>query len=107
MDKTAATARLTRQMQDAEAASAQALVATTGLLHSAALALQGSPDAPKAEAHAALLRMQKAVEGLIGVEANLARVHGGLLKVGVETGAFEEPHCPDPQFANLQSASHG
>ena len=99
MDQIAATARLTRQMQEAEAASIDALVATTALMHTATLALKGSPDAPRATAHAALLRMHKAVEGLIGVEAELARVHGGLIKVGQETGAFDEPTCPDPQFA--------
>lgn len=93
-----ATARITREMAEAETAIAEALVATTALLHSAALAQRDVAGAPVAHAQGALAQLAKMTTGLLEIVGNARRAHGHLVKVGVETGAMEEPTCPEEVF---------
>ncbi len=90
----AATARLVREMNAAEVTIADALVATAGLLHTAASASRDVSDAPVIKSQAALLHLNKMVGSLIEARGEALRVHGQLLDIGREMGATETPYCP-------------
>ena len=95
LDVNSATARLSRQMRDSENAIADALVATTSLLHTAAVARRDVAESNPATSHATLLRIGKMTDGLLAAQGDALRVHGQLIDIARETGATEEPHCPD------------
>lgn len=97
LDINVATARLTRQMRESERAVADALVAITDLMQTAAQARRDVAADPVAT-HAAMLRLSKMASGILGVQADAMRAHGMLLDIAVETGATEEPDCPDGVF---------
>ena len=97
LDLNAATARLAREMGQSEAAIAEALVAATSLMHTAALANRECTDAPVLRVQTALLHLQKMVGGIIEARGESLRVHGQLLEIGREMGATEVPWCPDPK----------
>lgn len=90
----AATARLVREMNAAEDTIAGALVATAGLLHTAASASRDVTDAPVVKTQATLLHLNKMVASLIEARGEALRVHGQLLDIGREMGATETPYCP-------------
>ena len=94
LDLTTATARIARELGESEVAIADALAKTTALLHSAAMAGRDVPGAPELESQRALLRLQQRGEA--------ARVHDQLRKIAVETGAGEEPTCPDKSFTSAE-----
>jgi hypothetical protein len=94
LDVTAATARLVREMGNSETSIADALVAATSLMHSAAIASRDCGDAPVVHAQTALLHLNKMVGGLIQARGDAARVHGQLLDIAREMGATEVPWCP-------------
>ncbi|GGD57126.1 hypothetical protein [Croceicoccus mobilis] len=94
LDLHTATARLMRDMATSEVAVADALVAATALMHSAALAQRDVSGASAIQTHSTMLRISKMAAGLIDVQAETRRAHGQLLKVGQEMGATEEPTCP-------------
>lgn len=91
---TAATARLVREMGTAEDTLAEAIVASTSLLHTAAIASRDNVDAPALKTQSALLHLGKLVAGLIEARGEALRVHGQLLEIGREMGATESPYCP-------------
>lgn len=92
---TAATARLVREMEVSEIAIADALVATSALMHSAALAQREFPEAPTVKAQSALIHLNKTLTGLIDAQAEAKRVHSQLLDIARVMGATEVPFCPD------------
>ena len=94
LEITAATARLIREMAQSEETIADALVATTALFHTAALASREVPGAPALETQAAFLNLNKTLAGLIEARGAAMRVHGQLLDIGREMGATETPYCP-------------
>lgn len=102
LDLTTATARIARELGESEVAIADALTKTTALLHSAALASRDVAGAPELESQRTLLRLQKIVGGLIDVRGETSRAHGELRKIAVETGAGEEPTCPDKSFTSAE-----
>ena len=102
LDLTTATARIARELGESEVAIADALAKTTALLHSAAMAGRDVHGAPELESQRALLRLQKIVGGLIEARGEAARVHDQLRKIAVETGAGEEPTCPDKSFTSAE-----
>ena len=90
-----ATARLSRQMPDAEAAIEDALVASASLLLTAATARRDT-GVRRAESHAALLRLSKLNQTLIEASGEARRVHRELRKLGDEVrDGVEEDTCPD------------
>jgi hypothetical protein len=96
LDHKAATARLTREMLAAEATISEALVNTTALLHSCALAARDN-HASAREVQAAFMRAQKTTASLIEARGEAARTHGALLDIYRETAGTAEPYpCPDP-----------
>lgn len=94
LTKNAATARLMREMGASEATIADALVAATSLMHTAALAQRDVADAPALKAQSALLHLTKLLTGLVEARGEAMRVHGQLLDIGREMGATEVPFCP-------------
>ncbi|MBX7483185.1 hypothetical protein [Qipengyuania qiaonensis] len=102
LDLTTATARIARELGESELAIADALARTTALLHSAALASRDVVGAPELETQRTLLRLQKIVGGLIDARGETSRVHGELSRIAVETGAGEEPTCPDKSFTSAE-----
>ncbi|MEZ5681111.1 MAG: hypothetical protein R3E14_07400 [Erythrobacter sp.] len=90
-----ATARLSRQMRESETAIADALVATTGLLHTAALARREVGGVDAKSTHLAMLRIGKLADGLLSAQGDALRVHSQLTDIARETGATEEPSCPE------------
>ena len=94
LEVNAATARLVREMNAAEETIADALVASAGLLHTAATASREVSDAPVLKAQAALLHLNKMVASIIEARGEALRVHGQLLDIGREMGATETPYCP-------------
>ena len=76
LNMNAATARLIREMGESEATIADALVAATSLMHTAALANREFPDASVIKAQSALAHLNKMVAGL--VEARGERIATGL-----------------------------
>lgn len=94
-DMNAATARLAREMGQSESMIAEALVAATSLLHTAALASREFSDAPALRTQAAFLHLNKMVTGLVEARGEAMRVHGQLFDIGREMGATEIPWCPE------------
>lgn len=90
-----ATARLIREMGTSEATIADALVAATSLMHTAALAQRDVGDAPSLKTQSALLHLNKLLAGLVEARGEAMRVHGQLLDIGREMGATESPFCPE------------
>lgn len=105
LDLNAATARLMRDMAKSETAVAEALVAATTLLQSAAIAQRDVSGASFVDAHSVLIRLNKMTAGLVEVQAETRRAHGQLLKIGQEMGATEEPTCPDSVFTSAEAQS--
>jgi hypothetical protein len=90
----AATARFNREMGASEATIAEALVAATSLMHTAAIAQRDFPDAPVVQSQSALLHLNKMLASLIEARGEAARIHGQLRDIGKEMGATEVPFCP-------------
>ena len=92
-----ATARLSRQMPDAEAAIENALVASAELLLTAATARRDT-GVRRAESHAALIRLSKLNQTLIEASGEARRVHRELRKLGEEvTAGPAHDECPESE----------
>lgn len=90
-----ATARLGREIGDAHECIDQALVATAALLHSTAIARANIQDIDPGLGHGAMLRMHKSLGELLGVRADMLRVHESLKSDLRVIAGPEEPTCPD------------
>ena len=90
-----ATVRIGRELRESEDAIAEALVACSALLHTAALAQRDVGVASPAQAQRTFSRLLKMNSGLVDVRGEAMRVHGELLDLARETGATEEPTCPE------------
>ena len=102
LNHTAATARIGREIVTAEQDIADALVSSTALLHSCALAARDNPT-KAASTQAAFLRAHKAASSLIEARGEMARTHASLLDVYRETAGPAEPYpCPDDGFTSAE-----
>lgn len=99
---TAATARLVREMETSELAIADALVATSALMHSAALAQREFAEAPTVKTQSALIHINKTLTGLVDAQVEAKRVHSQLLDIAREMGATEVPFCPKADAELIQ-----
>lgn len=99
----AATARILRELHASEATISEALVATSALMHSAALADRQIDQLPGLKSQVAFLHLQKMLSGLIDARGEALRVHSQLLDINREMGATESPYCPP---RNSQSDEH-
>ena len=94
MSVAAATARLSREMPEAEAAIEDALVASASLLLTAATARRDT-GVRAAETHAALLRLSKLNQTLIEASGEAVRAHLQLRKLHQEVTGGTAEECPD------------
>lgn len=96
-----ATARLSRQVPEAEEAIDQAILKLTDIM-STSVAARRDTGVREAVGQAALTRLHKAMGGMIAVQADLLRAHAQMAKLGYVTGTMDEPSCPDGPSATIQ-----
>lgn len=89
-----ATARLSREIPDAEAAADQAAERIAAVIVTS-MAARRDTGVRNVKGHSAILRLHRALGGMIDAQGELLRAHGKMLEIGVETGTMEEPTCPD------------
>jgi len=101
----AATARLSREIPQAEAAIEDALVASASLLLTAATARRDT-GVRRAESHAALLRLSKLNQTLIEASGEAHRAHRELRKLSEEVrDGVAEDECPPPPSGEVRVAA--
>lgn len=105
MTVAAATARLSRQVPETEAAIEDALVASASLLLTAATARRDT-GVRAVGAHAAMLRLVKLNQTLIEASGEASRVHKELRKLDDDVRAgVDENECPPSAIADLGLAT--
>ena len=95
LTKTTALARIGREMSATEPAVADAIVNASALMHSAALAYRDVGEGSPVEVQKTFTRLLKLNSGLVEAQGEAMRVHGQLMDIARETGATEQPTCPD------------
>jgi hypothetical protein len=88
MSVTVATARLAREVPEAEARLDDALLSLCNLMATMVQARRDA-DTPANTGQAALLRLAKAQTSILDAGSDVLRVHGELLKIGQATGALD------------------
>lgn len=99
MNLSAATARISRQLPEAELSLDSALIAATRLMETMLLARYSGRDAGEVRAfagQAAIMRLARSQRSLIESQNDMIRVHRELLSVGREVKAIddEDGTCP-------------
>lgn len=94
MTRTVAQLRITREIQEAEAALNEALLRQSSLFSSLVAALRDT-GVGSFVGQDALLRLAKSQQSLLSAGGDLARVHGRLLDINRETGGGIDD-CPPP-----------
>ncbi|RDC60295.1 hypothetical protein HME9302_01496 [Alteripontixanthobacter maritimus] len=89
---TIAQMRIQRDLTDAEAALAEALVKQTSLLATLLTARRDVSTKPF-QGHLEIVRLLKSQQALLDAEGNLLRVHGGLKKIQGDVLGYVE--CPE------------
>ena len=89
-----ATVRISRELNQAESAIDQALVATSALMHSTMIARVDITEIDPACGHTSLLRMHKTFGGLLTARGDMLRAHHSLRHDAREYAGAEEPICP-------------
>ena len=100
----AATARISRQLPDAELSLDAALLASTRLMESMLLARQ-SDGVETFTGQAALLRLARSQRSLIESQNDMIRVHRELLDTGREVKAIDDDPGSCPNQASLEDAA--
>ncbi|MDP4574114.1 hypothetical protein Q9K02_03035 [Qipengyuania sp. G39] len=98
LKKTTAFARIGREMSATEQAVADAIVAASALMHSAALAHRDVGEGSPVEVQKTFMRLLKLNGGLIEAQGEALRVHDQLMDIARETGATEQPTCPEKEI---------
>lgn len=107
MDKSAATARITRELHLAEEAFDDTMLRLSTLLSSMIQARQSVGVEPIA-GQAALMRLVRAQQSLLESQNDLNRTHRELRKTAIEVKAMpDEDYCPPKSRAYLASATSG
>ena len=100
-----ATARLYRELNDAELSADKSIADVATLVNSAARARMDVKGIGRAVGHKALLRLHKTLGSAIALRGELLRAHNELIEVGTEVGVVDHGDCPDKQMGNLADAS--
>lgn len=101
MDVSAAQARITRELQEAEEALDEALIRNSSLF-STMIAARRDTRAGAFIGHEALLRLSKSQQMLLDAGGDLARVHGKLRDVQSDITGYRD--CPDGPLRAQQNA---
>jgi len=98
ISSSAMTARLEREMPEAEFRIDDALVAVSTLMTSVVTARRDIDGVPAVGGQATIQLLAKAQLALVGVSGDVLRVHGNLVRIGRETAGYDLHECP--QFAS-------
>ncbi|KHK91738.1 hypothetical protein [Novosphingobium malaysiense] len=104
MTITAATARITRQLPEAELSLDTALLASARLMETMLLARQGE-GVETFTGQAALLRLARSQRSLLESQNDMIRVHRELLRTGREVKAIDDETGSCPNQASLGDAA--
>ncbi len=88
------TARLEREVPDAEFRIDEALVAISSLMTSIVTARRDIKGVPPVKGQATIQRLAKAQLALVDVSGDILRVHGDLVQIGKETAGYDLHECP-------------
>ncbi|EZP83996.1 hypothetical protein BV97_01189 [Novosphingobium resinovorum] len=91
----AMTARLEREVPDAEFRIDDALVAVSTLMTSVVTARRDIRGVPAVEGQATIQLLAKAQLALAGVSGDVLRAHGHLVRIGKETAGYDLHECPE------------
>jgi hypothetical protein len=94
MTPPAMTARLEREVPDAEFRIDDALIAVSALMTSIVTARRDIRNVPPGKGQATIQRLAKAQLALIGASGDVLRVHGDLVEIGKETAGYDLHECP-------------
>lgn len=94
----AMTARLEREVPEAEDRIDDALVAMASLMGTIAAARRDIAGLPPREGQATIRRLAAAQLALVDVGGDVLRVHGALARIGKERAGYDLHECP--QFAS-------
>lgn len=89
LDRTAATARIARQLKDAEKKSDEAILALSELM-ATMLRARASTDVAPHTGQSAILRLVEAQRSFIDGGSGLFRVHDAMSSIGRELGVLDE-----------------
>jgi len=94
LDRNAATARIARQLKDAEAKVEEALLASSELF-STLIRARAAADSPHT-GQSALIRLAQAQRSILDGSSDLFRVHDVMSSIGREMGVLDEPNSTPP-----------
>jgi hypothetical protein len=100
MTISSATARIGRQLPEAEVSLDNALLASTRLMETMLLA-RGAQGVASFTGQTALMRLAKSQRSLIESQNDMMRVHGELLGIGRELKAISDDAGSCPKHASL------
>ncbi|MCP5386634.1 MAG: hypothetical protein H6916_07425 [Novosphingobium sp.] len=95
LDRTAATARIARQLKDAEQRIDDALLASSELM-ATLLRARASTSVVPHTGQAALIRLAEAQRSIINGANDMFRVHDVMASIGREMGVFDEEGSTPP-----------
>ncbi|WOF45298.1 hypothetical protein KNJ79_06400 [Sphingopyxis indica] len=87
-------ARLERDVPGAEIRVDDALVALSSLFASLVVARREMSDVPPIKGQATIHRLAKAQLALVGVSADIMRIHGDVAEMGAEVAGYDLHDCP-------------
>lgn len=90
LDRNSATARIARQLKEAEGKVEEALLASSELL-STLIRARATADAPHT-GQSALIRLVQAQRSILDGSSDLFRVHDVMSSIGREMGVLDEPN---------------
>lgn len=94
MNVTAATARLSREIPEAESAIDHALISVSSVFVTSMTARRDA-GVPTSTGQDAIMRLHKTLGALIDAQNDMLRTHTKMLSVAREVGVMDEPHCPE------------
>lgn len=98
------TARLQKDVPDAETRIDDALIAVSSLTASIVTARRDTAGITGARGHATIRRLVKAQMSLVEVSGDILRVHGDLVEIGRETAGYDlHQECPKAASSNVVS----
>ena len=101
LDSSLATARIARQLKQAECKTDEALLALSELM-STLVRARSSTDVVPHTGQGALIRLAQAQRSIIDGGSDLFRVHDAMSSIGRELGVLDEPNST-PKFGLVEA----
>lgn len=103
LDRSAATARIARQLKQAECKTDEALLALAELM-STLVHARSNADVVPHTGQSALIRLSQAQQSIIAGSSDLFRVHDVMSSIGRELGVLDEPNST-PAFGVTEAGN--